>query len=217
MPTSEAVRPLSCAVDSGYLRVAPHTTTALQLATLYGDSRILAPMKLVFIHGAPGVGKLTVARELGRISGYKLFHNHLTVDLVGSVFEFGTPSFVRLREQIWLDVFREAARNDVSLIFTFAPETTVGSNFVNLACETVRSENGSLIFVELTCTEKILEVRLTDASRKGYDKLHSVEQYQTLKAAGAFAVESPPVDLSLDTTERTPADSADVIYQFIKR
>lgn len=45
-------------------------------------------MELVVIYGAPGVGKLTVARELARKTGYKLFHNHLTVDLVKSLFDF---------------------------------------------------------------------------------------------------------------------------------
>ena len=47
-------------------------------------------MKLIFLHGLPGVGKLTVARQLAALTGFKLFHNHLTVDLVTSVFEFGS-------------------------------------------------------------------------------------------------------------------------------
>ncbi len=39
----------------------------------------------------------------------RLFHNHLTVDLVAALFDFGSEPFVRLRESIWLDAFREAA------------------------------------------------------------------------------------------------------------
>lgn len=45
-------------------------------------------MKLIFIYGQPAVGKLTVAKELEKITGYKILHNHLFVDLVRSVFEF---------------------------------------------------------------------------------------------------------------------------------
>ena len=87
-------------------------------------------MKLIFIHGAPAVGKLTIARELAGLTGLRLFHNHLTVDLVSAVFDFGTEPFVILREQIWLSVFREAAKHNISLIFTFNPENTVRERFI---------------------------------------------------------------------------------------
>ena len=68
-----------------------------------------------------GVGKLTVAREIAKLTGFKVFHNHLAVDLVESVFEFGSQPFVELREKVWLAVFSQAvAANLDGLIFTFA-------------------------------------------------------------------------------------------------
>jgi hypothetical protein len=168
-------------------------------------------MKLVFLHGAPAVGKLTVARELAALTGFRLFHNHLTVDLVSSLFPFGSEPFVRLREQIWLAAFAEAARNNVSLIFTFNPERTVREGFVQDAIEAVGTENGQVIFVELTCAEEELERRMEDSSRKEFGKLGSIEQYRSLKAAGAFEYPPLPNGLSLDTTRQLPADSAQVI------
>ena len=86
-------------------------------------------MKLVFIYGEAAAGKLTVARVLASLTGLPLFHNHLVVDAVGAVFPFGSESFVRLREQFWMDVFRAAAEEDRSLIFTFTPEPTVDESF----------------------------------------------------------------------------------------
>jgi hypothetical protein len=71
-------------------------------------------MKLIFIYGMPAVGKLTVAQELAAITGYRLFHNHLVVDLLLTVFEFGGPQFVALREEFWLSVFHQAAHSDLS-------------------------------------------------------------------------------------------------------
>jgi shikimate kinase len=59
-------------------------------------------MKLIFLHGLPGVGKLTVGRELAKLTEFRVFHNHLAVDLVESIFEFGSQPFVELREAIWL-------------------------------------------------------------------------------------------------------------------
>ncbi len=54
-------------------------------------------MRLVFIYGPPGVGKLTVARELAALTGFKLFHNHLTVvcTAVAFLLFFSLPDVVR--------------------------------------------------------------------------------------------------------------------------
>lgn len=172
-------------------------------------------MQLVFIHGAPGVGKLTVARELAKLTGFRLFHNHLTVDLVGSVFAFGSEPFVLLREELWLAAFRAAARHDVSLIFTFNPESTVRERFIQDAVNIVSSEGGKVVFVELTCSDQELEQRIENPSRSEFDKLRSVEQYQALKQAGAFHFPRLPDGLSLDTTDISPADTAESIRQFL--
>lgn len=172
-------------------------------------------MKLVFLHGAPAVGKLTVARELAMLSGLRLFHNHLTVDLVSSLFSFGTEPFVLLREEIWLAAFGEAARQQASFIFTFNPEGTVRERFIQDAIAAVESASGKIIFVELTCDEAELERRIEDASRKEFGKLASVEQYRSLKDAGAFHFPKLPNGLSLDTTSQSPADTAWLISEYV--
>ena len=174
-------------------------------------------MKLVFLHGAPAVGKLTVARELAALTGFRLFHNHLTVDLVSSLFPFGSEPFIRLREQIWLAAFAEAAREDISLIFTFNPESTVRERFVQDAIAVVAAAGGTVMFVELTCAEEELERRLEDASRKEFGKLASVEQYRSLKAAGAFHFPKLPNGLSLDTTNSSSNNTAKLICEYITR
>jgi hypothetical protein len=66
-------------------------------------------MKLIVLHGPPGVGKLAVGQELQKLTGYRLFHNHLTVDMVASVFDFHSHAFRELRERFWLDVLGRAA------------------------------------------------------------------------------------------------------------
>lgn len=175
----------------------------------------MGQMKLVFLHGAPAVGKLTVARELAKLAGLRLFHNHLTVDLVSSLFAFGSESFVLLREQIWLAAFAAAARSNVSLIFTFAPERTVRTRFIQDTLEVVESAGGKVIFAELTCTEAELEQRIEDASRKEFGKLASVEQYRSLKDAGAFQFPKLPNGISLDTTSQSPEETALLISEFV--
>lgn len=170
-------------------------------------------MRLIFLHGTPGVGKLTVARELARVTGYKLFHNHLTVDLVGSVFEFGTPPFIELREKIWLEVFSEGASNEVKgIIFTFAFEPTVREGFVQRVSTAVESRGGEVSFVKLTCSPEELEKRITSESRSRFGKLTSLEQFRELNDAGAFIDPGVTKDrLVLDTTNLTPEEAAAMI------
>lgn len=76
-------------------------------------------MTFVLLYGPPAVGKLTVAKELAKLTGFKVFHNHLSIDLVETVFPRGTPSFGRVGKAIRELVFEEAARENVSLIFTY--------------------------------------------------------------------------------------------------
>jgi len=171
-------------------------------------------MKLIFLHGPPGVGKLTVARELAALTGYRLFHNHLAVDLVSAVFDFGTEPFVRLREGVWLSVFREASERGVSLVFTFNPERTVREGFVAEAVGAVEAAGGEVLFVELTCDVGELERRIETPARAEFGKLRSVEFYRRLKGEGAF--DHPPLpgpSLRVDTTGRGPAESARLIAE----
>lgn len=167
-------------------------------------------MKLIFLHGMPGVGKLTVARELARITGYKLFHNHLTVDLVSSVFEFGSPSFVELREKIWLDVFSKAAEEGIpGLIFTFAFERTVSTGFIKKVVDDMEARGAEILFVRLFCTPEELEKRLTDSSRAQYGKLASLELFRKLIQAGVFLdPEETDNRLTLNTTSLTAVETA---------
>ena len=172
-------------------------------------------MKLIFLHGAPAVGKLTVARELAVLTGFRLFHNHLTVDLAISLFPFGSEPFIHLREKIWLAAFAEAAQNNVSVIFTFNPECTVRERFIQDTIDVVEASKGKVVFVEITCAEAEIEDRMGDASRKEFGKLTSVEHYRSLKDAGAFQFARLPVDFSLDTTTQPPSVSAQLINEHV--
>jgi tRNA uridine 5-carbamoylmethylation protein Kti12 len=76
-------------------------------------------MKLVFIYGPPAVGKLTVATELAKLTGFKLFDNHVSIDFVKSVFEYGTRQYWKLIEEYRISMFKQAAKHGIDTIFTF--------------------------------------------------------------------------------------------------
>ena len=68
-------------------------------------------MDLVYIYGPPGVGKFTVATSLSKLTGYRLFHNQLSIEFVRSVFDFGTPSFNRLVLKFRAEMMEQAAKD----------------------------------------------------------------------------------------------------------
>jgi chloramphenicol 3-O-phosphotransferase len=175
---------------------------------------IIHSMKLVFVHGPIASGKLTIAKELGRITGYAVFHNHLVVDAVAAVFPFGTEQFVRLREKMWLDMMREAAMAERSLIFTFAPEPTVVEGFDRRVVESVRGAGGSTHFVRLTVPVAVQEERLTAPSRAAYGKLQSVELLRELRAQFEAAERAMPRgEVVVDTSAVAPAEAARAIAE----
>jgi hypothetical protein len=167
-------------------------------------------MRLVFIYGMPATGKLTVAQELSKRTGYAVFHNHLAVDLLLSVFEFGSAPFVELREEIWLSVFDQACRNKLpGLIFTFAPEKTVRPGFIGEVLETVALGDGEVDFVELVCPVEELKLRIDSASRLQYRKLSSVDLFEQLLADGSLdASYMPRSTVTVDTGACSPVEAA---------
>lgn len=74
-------------------------------------------MKLVFLIGDAAVGKMTVGQELMKLTGLRLFHNHMTIEPVLEIFgEFNGRAIHRLREV----VFEEFAKTDAyGMIFTY--------------------------------------------------------------------------------------------------
>jgi hypothetical protein len=154
------------------------------------------------------VGKLTVGRELAARTRLKLFHNHLALDAITAVFNFRSPSYLRLRELFWLEVFESAARDDISLIFTFMPETSLAPGFADRARGSVERHGGRLRLVELSCAVDVQEARLGDPSRREYAKLQSVEQMRELRETGWLDYAMPPPELRLDTTVLSPNAAA---------
>ena len=167
-------------------------------------------MRLIFLYGLPATGKLTIAQELSAVTGFKVFHNHLVVDLLLTIFEFGSPEFVRLREEMWLSVFDQACRSTLpGLIFTFNPENTVRPEFIPNVVKTVAAAGAELDFVELVAPLPELKRRMGSLSRLQYKKLSSVSLFEELHEEGAFEVSyMPKPKLRVDTGEHQPPRAA---------
>lgn len=77
-------------------------------------------MKFVLIFGPQAVGKMTVGQELEKITNLKLFHNHMTIELVSHFFNYGTETGKRLVSLFRKEIFEAVAASDLGgMIFTF--------------------------------------------------------------------------------------------------
>jgi len=159
-------------------------------------------MKLVLIYGAPGVGKLTTARSLAALTGFRLFHNHLVFDLVRAVFDFPSPPFGELSEKVRVATVEAAARARLpGLIFTFVYAAPDDDRFLSSLIEVLRKEGGEMLPVRLHCNSAVHEERVLRPERSAFDKVNNVEQLRgalarwNLRAAIPFG-ESLEIDNS---------------------
>jgi shikimate kinase len=109
-------------------------------------------MKFIIIFGPPAVGKMSVGHELAKLTGLKLFHNHMTIDLVLNFFEFGDAHFRTLVSEFRRRVFEEVAASELpGLIFTFVWALDLASDreFIDNSCEIFREKGAEIYFVEL--------------------------------------------------------------------
>ena len=171
-------------------------------------------MKLIFIYGAPAVGKLTVAQKLAEKTGYKVFHNHLSIDAVEPVFDFGTKSFGKLVDLIRFEIVTEAARVNQNLIYTFCYAKDKDDAHVEKICEAVESNGGEVCFVLLTCERTELEKRVLEESRKRFRKASNLEILSRI--LDAYDLRSPVNNhesLTIDNTNLSPEAVAQKIIE----
>lgn len=177
-------------------------------------------MHLVIVFGPPASGKMTVGQELARLTGYRLFHNHMSIEPVLDVFDWGTPSFHRIVDGLRRQVIEEAAVAGLpGLIFTYVWPMDVAEDAAEVAqlVEPVRAAGGRVDFVELavdldTCLSREgTENRLRHKRYKA-DVDWAVEHNREMHAGHVFNTDGTfPLDyphLVVDNNGSTAAETA---------
>lgn len=109
-------------------------------------------MKFILIFGPQAVGKMTVGQELATLTGLKLFHNHMTIDLVSLIFDYSTKEAKRLVSLFRNEIFEEVSKSDLSgMIFTYAWAFDLQSDwdYIHHVVSIFESKGGTVYFVEL--------------------------------------------------------------------
>ena len=114
-------------------------------------------MKLVVIIGAGAVGKMTVGQELAKITGLRLFHNHMSIEMVIDVFgEFrhGRGLTSRIRDM----VFTEFVKTDLyGMIYTYMLAFDVQSDvdMLDSQVDIFRRAGAEIYYVELVAPQEV--------------------------------------------------------------
>lgn len=120
-------------------------------------------MKLLFMIGNAAVGKMTVGQELMKITGLRLFHNHMTIEPVLEIFgQFNGAAISRIRQV----VFEEFAKSDnYGMIFTYmwAFDQQSDWDYVEQVKNIFKPYGTEFYYVELVASQKArLERNVTE-------------------------------------------------------
>jgi hypothetical protein len=124
-------------------------------------------MKLVLLFGPQAVGKMTVGQELEKITDLKLFHNHMTIELLQPFFGF-TSEMWRLSNLMREEIFEAYSKsNNYGMIFTFVWSFNQQEDWkrVERVSRIFESKGGEVYFVELEADFRERLVRNKTANR----------------------------------------------------
>ncbi|MGN1020459.1 MAG: AAA family ATPase [Aristaeellaceae bacterium] len=122
-------------------------------------------MKLVFIFGSGAVGKMTVGQELMKLTGLRLFHNHMAIEPVLAVFGGFNPRAVeRIREAIF-EEFAASGQKGMIFTFMFAFDQQADWDYVAHVQEIFRPYGTEFFYVELIAPQEVRLARSATENR----------------------------------------------------
>lgn len=169
-------------------------------------------MKLIIIYGSEAVGKLTIAKEVAQKTGFRLFHNHVSVDVARSLFDFGEDGFNELIWGVRDLVFDCAARRDVSgMIFTWAYSHPDFQPYLDRIRKIIEKYDGEIHFVFVSCSMEELKRRVVQKDREVVGKINTVEALERQMNKKNHQVIPDTESLVIDNTNLSPQVVAEQI------
>lgn len=123
--------------------------------------------QLIVVFGPPAVGKMTVGLEIQKLTGLRLFHNHMTIEPVIALFEFGSLPFGRLVSSFRRQIIEEVSASDLpGMVFTYVWDLDSDSDlaFVEWMTSAFTDHDAEVAFVELNADldERLIRNRSPD-------------------------------------------------------
>lgn len=187
------------------------------------------PQPIVYINGWPGVGKLTVARELGAKLGAgrtRLVHNHLLIDPAGAVLPRSSAGYQPLRRALRAAVFGSLATApdtfDFIYVFTdFQSSDGLGSAVAQEYADAARARGCVFVPIIMTCSvrQNVIRAGGSDRIRDGHGKLTDLNLIMDMRTQEGTGIASFGGDseLELDVTDIKPEEAAKIIAEHVEK
>jgi len=165
---------------------------------------------------------MTVGHELEKMTELKLFHNHMTIELLAPFFGFSDEMW-RLVNKFRQDIFETAADSGMyGMIFTYVWGFDLQSdwNYVHNICKIIEEKDGEVCFVELEAdlkeriernkTPHRLEHKPTkrDITRSEQDLVLTMEQHRLNSFEGEIERENY---IKINNTNLTAFEVAEIV------
>lgn len=172
-----------------------------------------APPRHVLLYGPPAAGKETVGRRLAASTGFRLLHNHLSIDVVRHLFDFGAPGFWATVQDVRLAMVARAAEYDVDIISTYVFSPKEDRRYLDTIDAAIADVGGETHRVQLRPSLEALASRAREPSRLASSKLG--DPARILAAVEELELYTPidAMDLSIDNSELSPDDVSERIRQ----
>ncbi len=181
---------------------------------------------LVVIIGPPASGKAAVGSALAQLTGFRLFHNHMTAEPAAALFGWGTPLFGEALTEVRLSLLSKALAQPQmpAIIFTFvwAFDAPSDNHFMAQLVDLFCSKHRKVFFVELIASLQVrvaregtpLRISLKPAKRDVEHAKALHDEYDSkhrMNSNNDFPY--PDSHLIVDTERHTPAEAARLIAQ----
>ena len=179
-------------------------------------------MKLVFLIGNGAVGKMTVGQELMKLTGLRLFHNHMTIEPVLEVFGYYNGTVVAKTREIFFEEF--AKSDNYGMIFTYMWAFNEQSDwdYIDHVANIFKEQGAEIYYVELVAPQEVrlkrneTENRLKNkASKRNLETsrnniLMHDEKYRLESYDGEITFENY---IKIDNTNLSPEEAAQRIKE----
>ncbi|KAI8223927.1 hypothetical protein K4K54_005693 [Colletotrichum sp. SAR 10_86] len=176
----------------------------------------------IYINGYPGVGKLTIARELSKLfPGSEVWDNHRIIDLVRIDRDHPDYNLMRAfhRRNTLLAIATSDSHQNTTYIFTDARcSSPFGSAAAQEYEDAARRRGLPFIPIALECQLEENIKRVTGSGRGGAanGKLTDVNILKDIRQEEQMFRFGGDLELELDVTELTPEQAAYKIFEHVK-